>query len=141
MLAFFDTNVLVYCTDAAEPRKQSRARALVAQSTAAGEAVTSTQVLIELFHTLTRKQKMPPDVAQALTQAYAGWQVIGSDNALVSAALARSVQQQWSIWDAMVIEAASRSGARTLYTEDLQHGQRIGGMTIVDPFAREPGTD
>ena len=141
MFAFFDTNVLVYCTDAAAPQKQARARALVARSAATGEAVTSTQVLIELFHTLTRKQKMPPDVAQALTQAYSAWPVIGSDMSLVSAAIARSVQHRWSIWDAMVIEAASRSGARTLYTEDLQHGQRIGGMTIVDPFRSEPGTD
>ena len=59
MPAFFDTNLLVYCTDTAEPVKQLRARKLVAQSASAGEAVISTQVLIELFHTLTRKQKMP----------------------------------------------------------------------------------
>ena len=45
MPAFFDTNVLVYCTDAAAPAKQSRARSLVAGSAAAGEAVVSTQVV------------------------------------------------------------------------------------------------
>ncbi len=134
MISFFDTNVLVYCTDSASPRKQARARELVAEAAAAGEAATSTQVLIELFHTLTRKQKMPADIAQALTQAYSGWPVVGSDVSLVEAAIGRSVRHQWSIWDAMVIEAASRSGARTLYTEDLQHGMQIGAMTVVDPF-------
>ena len=69
MAAFFDTNVLVYCTDVAAPAKQARARALVGRCAAAGEAVVSTQVLAELFHTLTRKQRMPPEAAQALMQA------------------------------------------------------------------------
>ena len=65
MTAFFDTNVLVYCTDTQAPHKQARARSLITQATAQGESVVSTQVLIELFHVLTRKQKMP--AAAALT--------------------------------------------------------------------------
>ena len=39
-----------------------------------------------------------------------------------------------AIWDAMVIEAALRSGAATLYTEDLNAGQRYAGLTVVNPF-------
>lgn len=134
MPAFFDTNLLVYCTDTAEPAKQLRARKLVAQSASAGEAVISTQVLIELFHTLTRKQKMPYAAAQALTQAYTEWPVIESDLALVHAAIQKSIQHKLSIWDAMVIEAALRAQAQTLYTEDLTHGQRFGTLTVVNPF-------
>ena len=134
MTAFFDTNVLVYCTDATAPAKQSRARTLVAGSTAAGEAVVSTQVLIELFNVMTRKQKMPPATAQALALAYAEWPVVVSDMALVGAAMEKSVRHQLSIWDAMVIEAATRAEAQTLYSEDLSHGQRFGSLTVVNPF-------
>lgn len=134
MSVFFDTNLLVYCTDINSPDKQACARRLVAQAAAAGEAVVSTQVLIELFHTLTRKQKMPATTAQMLTEAYAAWPVINSDAALVKAAITRCIQQQLSIWDAMVVEAAVRSGADTLYTEDLNHGQRFDGLTVVNPF-------
>lgn len=140
MSAFFDTNVLVYCTDVTAPDKQARAKALVARCAAAGEAIVSTHVLVELFHTLTRKQRMPSEVAQVLIQAYSTWPVIGNDTPLVAAAVDRSVHLQLSIWDAMVIEAALRSGAQTLYTEDLQHGQRFGAMTIIDPFLVEPRT-
>jgi predicted nucleic acid-binding protein len=60
VVAFLDTNVLVYCTDFRVPAKQRRARALVAQLSMAGDAVVSTQVLIELFHTLTRTQRTQP---------------------------------------------------------------------------------
>lgn len=134
MVTFFDTNVLVYCTDTVAPIKRARARDLVAQHTAAGDAALSTQVLIELFHTVTRKQKMPPAVARALTQAYRAWTVINSDAALVDAAMEKSIQHGLSIWDAMVIEAALRADAQTLYTEDLSHGQRFGRLTLVNPF-------
>ena len=134
MRVFFDTNVLVYCTDITAPEKQLRARGLVAQSAADGEAVVSTQVLIELFHTLTRKQKMPPATAQALTAGYGAWAVVDSDVTLVECAMERSIRNQLSIWDAMVIEAALRSGAQTLYSEDLTHDQRFDTLTVVNPF-------
>ena len=39
-----------------------------------------------------------------------------------------------SFWDALILEAALRGGADTLLTEDLQHGQRIEGLTVVNPF-------
>ena len=134
MVEFFDTNVLVYCTSSAAPAKQAAARALVARSSAAGSAVVSTQVLIELFHTLSRKQRVPPAAAQALTEAYAVWRVIDSVADGVRAAMSLSVQHQLSIWDAMVIEAAQRGGAQVLYSEDLSHGQRFGSVTVVNPF-------
>lgn len=134
MVAFIDTNVLVYCTDAGAPAKQRRARSLVARLSAAGEAVVSTQVLIELFHTLTRKQRMPPDAAQAVVLACTAWPVVDSDLALVRAAMEHSIRQQLSIWDAMVVEAALRANVQTLYSEDFSHGRRYGALVVVDPF-------
>jgi predicted nucleic acid-binding protein len=134
MAAFLDTNVLVYCTDAGAPAKQQRARTLVERLSKTGEAVVSTQVLIELFHTLTRKQKMPATAAQTLVLACTAWPVVDSDVALVTAAIDKSLQYQLSIWDAMVVEAALRAQALTLYSEDLSHGQRFGPLAVVNPF-------
>ena len=134
MKSFIDTNVLVYCTDTSAPAKRDTARALVAQLSTAGEAVVSTQVLIELFHVLTRKQKMPAAAAQTLVLAFGHWPVVDSDSSLVAAAIARSVAHRLSIWDAMVLEAALRAGATTLYSEDLGHGQAFDGLTVVNPF-------
>lgn len=134
MSVFFDTNVLVYCTDTTEPEKQAIARALVSKASASGDAMVSTQVLIELFNVLTCKQQMPPAHVKALVTAYTGWSVVPSDVPLVTAAIEKSLQQQLSIWDAMVIEAALRGGAQTLYTEDLTHGQRFDALTVVNPF-------
>jgi predicted nucleic acid-binding protein len=134
MSVFFDTNVLVYCTDTSDPKRQARARNLVEQSSTKGDAVISTQVLIELFNVLTRKQKMLPVAARDLTLAYANWPLVNSDFALVGAALEKSVKHHLSIFDAMVVEAALRAEAKTLYSEDMQHGQQYGSLTVVNPF-------
>jgi predicted nucleic acid-binding protein len=135
VLAFFDTNVLVYCTDASAPAKLKRARSLVVQAAVAGDAVLSTQVLIELFHVLTRQQRMPAKAAQTLIAGYAAWPLVQSDAALVHAAIGITIAHQLSIWDAMVVAAALHVGAQTLYTEDLSDGQRFGALTVVNPFA------
>lgn len=46
------------------------------------------------------------------------------------------VQRRWrfGFYDALVIAAALQAACRTLYTEDLQHGQSVESLTVVDPF-------
>jgi len=41
---------------------------------------------------------------------------------------------QFSIWDALIVRAALVANCETLYTEDMQNGQRIGNLTILNPF-------
>ena len=96
--------------------------------------VLSTQVLLELNANLTGKFKLSHHTAALMTAAYADWIVVESDLALVLRAIARSTEQDHSIWDAMIIEAAIRAGATTLYSEDMQHGRRVGGLTLMNPF-------
>lgn len=134
MPVFFDTNVLVYCTDPRDKKKQDQALRLVQQASLNGEGIVSTQVLIELYQALGLKLRVPDVQRLALIKAYTAWPVIDSDLALVTAAMEKSVRFQISILDAMVVEAALRSGATTLYSEDMQHGQRFGELTLINPF-------
>ncbi|MDE0165468.1 MAG: hypothetical protein OXL36_10260, partial [Bryobacterales bacterium] len=39
-----------------------------------------------------------------------------------------------SFWDALVIRAALAARCSVLYSEDLQHGFRIDGLEITNPF-------
>jgi predicted nucleic acid-binding protein len=39
-----------------------------------------------------------------------------------------------NFWDAMIVAAAARSGATRLFSEDLNHNQRIAGVLVVNPF-------
>lgn len=133
-LCFVDTNVLLYAVDDSAPAKRDAAEQLLAQLHREQRGVISTQVMLELAHNLTRKLKVSKATAALMTAAYAQWGVVSADAHLVLKALARAAESQLSVWDAMVVEAAMVSGARTLYTEDLTHGQRFGALTVVNPF-------
>jgi predicted nucleic acid-binding protein len=41
---------------------------------------------------------------------------------------------QISFWDGMILAAAEQSGAEQLLTEDLNSGEKIAGIEIVNPF-------
>lgn len=43
-----------------------------------------------------------------------------------------------SWWDALIVAAAELAGCPYLLTEDLQAGQELSSLTVVDPFATSP---
>jgi len=134
-VAFVDTNILVYVFDDDEPEKQARVRDVLAS----GEhrLVLSTQVLGELYLTVTRKLARPldPGVAGDVVGALAELPVVHTDLALVRAAIETSQRTQISYWDALIIEAAASVGCDLLLSEDLADGSTIRGVTIQNPFA------
>jgi predicted nucleic acid-binding protein len=136
MSVFFDTNILVYLFDADAPEKQARAREIFDKHVRDGDFFLSTQVLQELYVTLTRKLDVPMNQAEAydVIAALGEMPVIHADTTLVLAAIQLSQRQQLSFWDAMILEAARKSGASILFTEDLQHGQLIEGVRVENPF-------
>jgi predicted nucleic acid-binding protein len=46
-----------------------------------------------------------------------------------------ATDHQLSIWDAIILSAASQAGCRLLLSEDLQDGFTWGGVTVVNPFS------
>jgi predicted nucleic acid-binding protein len=137
MRAFFDTDVLVYLFDVDAPDKREAARSLLQQEADAGRATLSTQVLQEFFVTVTRKLAVPVghEQAERAVRSLAELSVVQIDAGLVLAGIELTRRLQISFWDALIVGAALQSGSTVLYTEDLQHGQRIDGLTIANPFA------
>lgn len=136
MTAFFDTNLLVYLFDSASPEKQGRAREVFSERAQRDEVLLSTQVLQEFYVTVTRKLAAPlsADEAERLVRDFAVFPVVSTDAPLVVAAIALSRRHRLSLWDAMIVVAARAGGATELLTEDLQHGQVLEGVRIVNPF-------
>lgn len=132
--AFVDTNVLVYLFDGDAPDKRRRARALLAEL--GGRAVVSTQVLQEFFVAVTRKlaRPLPEEQAEAAVRDLASLDVVELDVALVLQAITRARRQRLSLWDSLIVGAALARGCEVLFSEDLQHGQRMGTLRIENPF-------
>lgn len=135
-LELVDTNVIVYAFDRGQPEHQAAAEALLRRLREAGTLCFSTQVLQESYVTLTRKAQTPlsQDEAIELIDDLSAWPVCGSDAGLVREAALLSRDAVLSLWDALIVAAAARIGAVRLYTEDLNHGQVIAGVEVVNPF-------
>jgi predicted nucleic acid-binding protein len=132
---FFDTNILVYPFALSDPRNE-RARALIEEIGGRGDAVVSTQVLMEFYTVLTRRllPRMDAGLALATVTHLAQWEVVAADGTLVLSALDRSGRQQLSVRDALILEAALAADCPLLYSEDFQHGRDYGGVKVVNPF-------
>lgn len=140
--AFVDTNVLLYAYDLSDPVKRPIAQALLANLWKDRSGVLSTQVLQEFYSVATRKltPAMDRHRAREIITLYSAWPVVLIDATVILAATRAEETYGLSLWDALIIEAARISGADRLLTEDLQHGQELGGVTVVNPFAH-PATE
>ncbi|MFL6259107.1 MAG: PIN domain-containing protein [Thermoanaerobaculia bacterium] len=140
MPTFVDANVLIYAEDRDAGDKHLIARNLVADLWRTGDGVLSVQVLQEFFVTVTRKLPRPlrPSEALAIVEQYLTWRVVENTGDLLLAGIRLASELKVSFWDALVIQAARTERCDRLLTEDLNHGQRIGDLTIVNPFRAEP---
>jgi predicted nucleic acid-binding protein len=135
-LTFVDTNVLLYAHDRSAGVKREIASTLLAELWGSRTGALSTQVLQEFYVNATRKlpKPLPAARARAVVRRYATWplHVVEPGDIVAASELERRHRQ--SFWDALIITAASRMGVVRLASEDLQHGRRIAGMEIFDPF-------
>lgn len=140
MTTFVDTNVLLYARDEGQPEKQAVAAGWIEHLWESDAGRVSTQVLNEFYVNATRKLSHPMtiDDARADVADLAGWDPIGIDGELISAAWDIEDRYQFHFWDALVVAAAKAAGCHTLLTEDLQDGQDLDGLAVVNPFAHPP---
>jgi predicted nucleic acid-binding protein len=131
--SFFDSNILVYTDDHDAPKKQTAALNLVEEARLQRSGVISTQVLQEYFAT-TRKLKVRPEIARRKVEIFARLDVVQVDLDLILCAIDLHRLHALSFWDALIVRAALANGCTVLYSEDLQTGQRLNGLQIVNPF-------
>lgn len=136
-VAFVDTNVLVYAFDRSSSAKKLIAQQLMNELMEDNRLRVSTQVLQELFVTLTRKVSVPcsSDEALDVLNQLTAWPVMVVDYPAIQLAAGVAGQVKISFWDALIVVAAERTGAAILYSEDLNDGQEIRGVRIRNPFA------
>jgi predicted nucleic acid-binding protein len=126
---FFDTNVLLYLVSD-EPSKADRAEALISRG-----GVVSVQVLNEFASVATRKPSMKvPEVREILSTVRTLCDVVPLSIETHDLALDFVERYHLSFFDALIVATAVLAKCRTLYSEDMQHGQKIEGLTIRNPF-------
>jgi len=132
--SFLDTNILVYAAAGrgADELKRKRALELIENENFG----LSVQVLQEFYVTIVRKVRVPlaPDEALEWIEQFDAFPCLPFDSGFVKIAAEAGERYRLSYWDGAIIAAAELLGAETLYTEDLNDGQRYGTVRVCNPF-------
>lgn len=137
---FVDTNVLLYRHDVERPEKQKAAESWLLHLWRNRTGRLSVQVLQEFYVNAT--QKLDPgldrEAARAEIRDLLSWRPVFMEPDLVGRAWKVQDRFELSFWDSLIVAAAQVTRCRYLLTEDLQHGQDLDGIRVVNPFTTEP---
>lgn len=134
-LPFFDTNILLYSIsgDVEEAGKRERAVALLEGD----DGALSVQVLQEFYVQATRtsrRDRITHDLAVGLIERWTRFRIQPITMTILNAAFEIRARHGFSYWDCAIIAAAQALGCREIFTEDLSHGEEVGGVLITNPF-------
>jgi predicted nucleic acid-binding protein len=127
---FIDTNVLLYLVG------EGGAKAATARDIVASGGVISVQVLNEFIHVTRRKHALEWEGIEDYISSFRRLlrvEALTVDSQARATAISRI--HRLSIYDANILAAAELAGCHTVYSEDMQNGQRVGGLNILNPFA------
>lgn len=134
---FVDSNIWLYALMRPVPaggvHKQQRAESMLRDLK---QPVINSQVVREVCHNLLRKSGFAEVSLQELIQDFYARCTLHPSSA-AQHILASQLRQTLalSFWDSLIVAAALDAGCTTLYSEDMQHGQRIADqLTIVNPL-------
>ncbi len=136
---FLDSNIFVYLFEHSEQDKYLRADELVREMLDNETGCISYQVVQETLNVVGRIVGYDSDQLTQLCDdiLFPLWQIDPSE-ALYRNGLEIQTRYGFSFYDSLIVAAALAAGCATLYSEDMQDGQRIEGLTIRNPFAETP---
>ena len=135
---FVDTNVLIYAHDADAGAKRVAAVEALEQLWEHGTGRLSVQVLQEFYVNATRKLASPVahSTAREIVQSYGAWVREATTPDTVTRAIDLAQLARLSFWDALIVASAEQADCKVVLSEDLNPGQAIAGIRIVNPFGR-----
>jgi|SRR5208282_491772 len=135
---FVDSNVFLYALDEADLKKQELARTWRSELWKSRRGRVSFQVLGEFYVNAVRLLPKARDEARAEVRDLLAWNPVITDATVLEHGWKIQDRYQLSYWDALIVAAAKASSCRYLLTEDLQAGQTLDGIEVVNPFKGGP---
>lgn len=133
--SFIDTNVLIYAEASDAPAKQQLALSLLKQLYESAQGVLSTQVLQEYCNVALKKLKLPAQHVRAQLELYAQFEIVQVSPAIIHAGLDLHQTRSIGFFDAIIMASAHAAGCAVVYSEDMNAGEVMAGVQIINPFA------
>jgi predicted nucleic acid-binding protein len=130
----FDSNVLLYALMEPTTTKGDAAIELIERG-AVLRSIIPAQALGEILAVVRRRRPELLSLAlMTLDDFAASFQIAPTDADIVRRAGGLATRHRLQIWDAVICAASLSAGATHLLSEDMNHGHRLAGLTIINPF-------
>ncbi|MEP5944009.1 MAG: PIN domain-containing protein, partial [Balneola sp.] len=126
-----------YAYESEDLNKQKIAKELIIKGVSNNTASISYQVIQEFVNVATKKFKSPikwSDCQLFIDRSLALIWDVNPNKELIYSAINIAERWKYSFYDSLIIAAALEAGCSTLYSEDLQHKQKIYSVQIINPF-------
>ena len=134
---FLDTSIFVYSFDSSELEKKNIARDLIQNALKEQVGCISSQVIQEFLNVSSKKfdpPLAPQDSLKYLNSVLAPLCEIFTSIELYRKTIEISERWKYTFYDSMIVTAAIQTNCSILYSEDLQHGQIVQDVTVINPF-------
>ncbi len=133
---FLDTNILVYSFDLDNSQKRTIAEKLI-KNALSGDGYISFQVVQEFLNVSIRKFGSPMNSTEAkhyISKVLFPICKVFPSEELFKNSIDICEKFKFSFYETLIVGAALQANCKILYSEDLQHNQKIYDLTIVNPF-------
>ncbi len=134
---FIDTNIFAYLFDKTDRVKSKNAIQLVRNNFANKNSVISYLVIQEFINVALNKFKKTlsnKEIIEFLQDVLEPMCEIYPNKELFIKGITLQKRWKYSFYDSLIIAAALKANCNILYSEDLQHGQVIDDLKIINPF-------
>jgi len=127
---FIDSNIFLYAFSDKNISKQNISAKIVKQN-----HTISTQVVNEVSNNMIKKLNFSnKEIGKFILNCYMQYTIVDfSKEIFIKASIIRD-NYNISYYDSLILSSAINSKCDILYSEDMQHNQRIEGLIIINPF-------
>ena len=127
---FIDSNIFLYAFSDKDISKQGISAEIVKQS-----HTISTQVVNEVSNNMIKKLNFSnKEIEKFISSCYMQYNIVDfSKEIFIKASIIRD-KYNISYYDSLILSSAINSKCDFLYSEDMQHNQKIEKLTIINPF-------
>ncbi len=133
-MVFIDTNVWVYALSSQDHLKKNVAIELIAKSYREDMICVSSQVLKEFANFAFKRTRKTAAEINATLLKIGAYSFVADTKELIADGVIGKERWQVGFYDALMVAAANKAGCSTMYTEDLNDGQKYGNVVAINPF-------
>src|SRR3989338_1067815 len=130
-MIFIDSNIMIYAYSSTEISKKDKVLLMLENE----EIAISTHVINEFIWIMSRKFNVDMESLKVISNnLFEIFNVGIVSKTTISKAIDIAKGYRYAYWDSLILSSALEAKCIAIYSEDMQHGQIIEGIKIINPF-------